>query len=412
MTDLKLTSDHFSPGKLTLVVDLDETLIKSMDRRQAKSHQEQAAVLKKLGLGPYDMAGHYAVWERPGLQPFLDFIFHNFNVVIWTAASKDYCGFIVNRVVCPVEKPKRQLSLCLWSDHGEASEREYQSPKSLDWLWGIMKLKGYEMNEHNCLGLDDYAMSTRPPPRGLDGRKAYEPNALLVRAWEFDPKDQISNGSLYLDGVQEGLRKWMREPTAPPVRHFSHLSATVPSKPRISRVPVVTSPPPLPLGAVLGGAVPAAGMPLALAPAAPLAMRPPVARPAPPSLSSILQGSAPRPMLAIPPVPQPAAIVSSVSPPPIVPALTAPAVAAAAAAVRRPVPAVAPAPAAPTPPVSPAAPEGERKPNPVLALPYINVSAKVLGEETSDGQPRRCSYCRGEFLTFSGKNLCPDCLPR
>ena len=225
MADLKLTSEHFSPGKLTLVVDLDETLIKSMDRKQARSHQEQAAVLKKLGLGPYDMAGHYAVWERPGLQPFLDFIFHNFNVVIWTAASKDYCGFIVNRIVCPIEKPKRQLSLCLWADHGEASEREYQSPKSLDWLWGIMKLKGYEMNEHNCLGLDDYAMSTRPAPRGLDGRKAYEPNALLVRAWEFDPKDQIGNGSLYLDGVQEGLRKWMREPTAPPVRHFTHLTA-------------------------------------------------------------------------------------------------------------------------------------------------------------------------------------------
>ena len=38
----------------------------------------------------HDMDGYYIVFERPGLQEFLDYLFANYIVSVWTAATKDY----------------------------------------------------------------------------------------------------------------------------------------------------------------------------------------------------------------------------------------------------------------------------------------------------------------------------------
>ena len=57
-----------------------------------------AGVLRTPPFSPQEKKdGHYKVFERPGLQEFLDYLFANFNVSVWTAASKSYALFIIDK---------------------------------------------------------------------------------------------------------------------------------------------------------------------------------------------------------------------------------------------------------------------------------------------------------------------------
>jgi hypothetical protein len=53
------------------------------------------------------MENYYIIFERPGLQQFLTFLFKNFNVSIWTAASKDYALFIIDKIIIAGNKNRK-----------------------------------------------------------------------------------------------------------------------------------------------------------------------------------------------------------------------------------------------------------------------------------------------------------------
>ena len=77
---------------INILLDLDQTCIsaESLDGDEPEFNYQNPKHLKKAQKYRYeDMDGYYMVFERPGLQEFLDFLFKNFNVSIWTAASKD-----------------------------------------------------------------------------------------------------------------------------------------------------------------------------------------------------------------------------------------------------------------------------------------------------------------------------------
>ena len=67
-------------GKINVILDLDSTLI-------------CAEPIESLPKGDfsefkvYNMDDYYKVFERPYLQEFLDFLFANFNVSIWTCCQ-------------------------------------------------------------------------------------------------------------------------------------------------------------------------------------------------------------------------------------------------------------------------------------------------------------------------------------
>ena len=84
--------------KKYFVLDLDETLISGIPKKQKHT-------LKKLE--NYNMDNYYTIYCRPHLQEFLDYVFEHFNVIIWTAASKDYCLFIVKNIV--LKNPNRKI---------------------------------------------------------------------------------------------------------------------------------------------------------------------------------------------------------------------------------------------------------------------------------------------------------------
>lgn len=133
-------------SKINIFLDLDNTIICSEDYT--------SELLRKIisdGLD-YDFIGNFLTAERPYLQFFLDYLFENFNVSIWTAASKKYASFIYDKFIKKYNQ-KRNLRLFLYSDHCNLSLKHKNSPKDLSMLWDVWKLDGF--NSNNTFIIDD-----------------------------------------------------------------------------------------------------------------------------------------------------------------------------------------------------------------------------------------------------------------
>jgi hypothetical protein len=89
-----------APGRIrNVVLDLDNTLISAVTREEfAKMDATRSAELTRE-LAWCEMDDDFVVFERPGVQPFLDYVFDNFNVAVWTAASKSYALYVIDNVV-------------------------------------------------------------------------------------------------------------------------------------------------------------------------------------------------------------------------------------------------------------------------------------------------------------------------
>lgn len=118
----------------------------------------------------YNMDDYYLVFERPYLQEFLDFLFENYNVSIWTAASKDYALFIIDNII---SRPNRNIDYIFFSYHCNLSKKKYNGRiKDLSMLWDQYKLPGYEPD--NTIIIDDYNKVTDPQPDISISAPAYE----------------------------------------------------------------------------------------------------------------------------------------------------------------------------------------------------------------------------------------------
>lgn len=130
-----------------VILDLDQTIISAIPRHRhnPKSHEKSKSLSYKL------MDDSYVVYERPHLQPFLDFLFANFNVSVWTAASKNYGLFILREIV--LSKNERRLDYFLHNNHCKISDKKTGCPKDLDMIFSKWKLPGYDKT--NTLIIDD-----------------------------------------------------------------------------------------------------------------------------------------------------------------------------------------------------------------------------------------------------------------
>lgn len=134
--------------KMNLILDLDETLISAeiTEEFNFKKYKNKSQKFKFKS-----MDGFYIIFERPHLQSFLDFVFENFNVSVWTAASKDYALFIINKFI---QTKKRKLDYIFFSYHCNVSKKLKNGTKDLSILWDLYKIPGY--NAKNTFILDDY----------------------------------------------------------------------------------------------------------------------------------------------------------------------------------------------------------------------------------------------------------------
>lgn len=134
--------------KLNVVLDLDNTLIHSV---QYNNISTVPSVWKNKGTRL--IPGDYVTFRRPHLEKFLDFLFENFNVGVFTAASKDYANEIVWQFV--QDKPGRKVDFLLSASDLQASKQLYGSEtmKKLNYIWDNLQV--YDYYPCNTIIIDD-----------------------------------------------------------------------------------------------------------------------------------------------------------------------------------------------------------------------------------------------------------------
>lgn len=167
-------------SKINVLLDLDQTVIsaEATEDYDIKKNKQKA---KKFTF--HDMDGYYVVFERPGLQPFLDFLFRNFNVSVWTAASKDYALFIVDKIIIG-KNSDRKLDYIFFSYHCDVSKDLKKGSKDLRMLCDIYKCPGYTLD--NTLILDDYDEVHKTQPG----------NCIIALPFEFTHNDSHEDNFL------------------------------------------------------------------------------------------------------------------------------------------------------------------------------------------------------------------------
>ena len=145
--------------KLNICLDLDQTLIWAGTDKEYMPYK-YPEIKKKAASKPFgkknitNMDNLYTIFERPGLQEFLDFLFDNFNVSVWTAASKDYALFVIKNIIYKKNKESRKLDWIFFSYHCDISKCIKKGTKDLSLLWDDYKLDGFSKN--NTIIIDDY----------------------------------------------------------------------------------------------------------------------------------------------------------------------------------------------------------------------------------------------------------------
>jgi hypothetical protein len=71
----------------------------------------------------------YRIYPRPGLQAFLDQLFNQYQVAVWTAADIDYALFVIKHFIT-CGKPERQLKFIMWHDHCEFSSNHTEDEQA------------------------------------------------------------------------------------------------------------------------------------------------------------------------------------------------------------------------------------------------------------------------------------------
>ena len=147
--------------KLNFILDLDQTIISS-EELTGKSKSKDKVIfnfnvndekksISENEMGQYHKLDQYIIVERPYLQEFLDYIFENFNVSVWTAASKEYARFICQKII--LNKPERKLDYFLYVEHCHMSTpKDIKNIKNLDFLYSKDR---EHFNPYNTILLDD-----------------------------------------------------------------------------------------------------------------------------------------------------------------------------------------------------------------------------------------------------------------
>jgi TFIIF-interacting CTD phosphatase-like protein len=165
--------------KINILLDLDNTLISSLSKKEEKHIYKPR--MKKFRWE--NMENVYKVFERPGLQPFLDFLFKHFNVSIWTAASKTYALFIIDKFILD-NHPERTLDYIFFSHHCKRSNKIKKTQKSIEILKNNFKLHNY--NRYNTYIIDDHPEVFKSQPD----------NCIQIKPFEFVNRQSYNDTEL------------------------------------------------------------------------------------------------------------------------------------------------------------------------------------------------------------------------
>lgn len=167
-----------------VVLDLDETLISAVEVDEIQNDAHLTENFKRRSpLFKYHLLDKdYVIFERPGVQEFLNFLFENYNVAVWTAASKDYALFVVEKVFMN-NHPDRKLDFICYARHCDESKAKTGCLKQLNNLFHLHKY-----TPQNTVIIDDNS--------NVLSQKNH-----CIRARSFDFTNLDSHEDKYLNGT-------------------------------------------------------------------------------------------------------------------------------------------------------------------------------------------------------------------
>jgi TFIIF-interacting CTD phosphatase-like protein len=169
--------------KYNIILDLDNTLLSAIPLEDFD--WDKKTKQKALEFNIHHMEEYYIIFERPGLQEFLDFLFKNFNVSIWSAASKDYVLYIIEHIILKGIS-SRKLDYIFFSYHCNWSKKECKELKCLDMLYSTFKLNE-KFKKYNTILIDDL-------PQNCKNQLC---NTIQVHPFEFDNKNSEQDNELF-----------------------------------------------------------------------------------------------------------------------------------------------------------------------------------------------------------------------
>jgi hypothetical protein len=180
--------------KYNVILDLDNTLISG---EPSEHFNFKKQIIKANKFDFETMEDYYIIFSRPHLQKFLTFLFNNFNVSVWTAASKDYALFIIENIILKGKK-NRKIDFIFFSYHCNISKKLTKNTKKLSILWDTFKIKNY--NENNTFIFDDYKEDV------YDSQKE---NCILAKIFEYTSEG--SESDIFLLNLIQMLKKMLKQ---------------------------------------------------------------------------------------------------------------------------------------------------------------------------------------------------------
>lgn len=144
--------------KIHVFLDLDETLINSIEPDTVVLNEKlfEWFPIYENNNGPII----FKTFLRPHLKTFLDWVFDNCNVSVWSAGERNYVLDIIKAIM-----PKRPLKIILWREHCEQAQSV--SLKNLAWLETKIDLEqfGYPILiddlKQNCHGNEGHCFNIK-----------------------------------------------------------------------------------------------------------------------------------------------------------------------------------------------------------------------------------------------------------
>ena len=182
---------------LNILLDLDNTLISSIKLEDEKLLKKNSRSYNdaKERLHWKRMGDDYIVFERPGLQEFLTYLFLNFNVSIWTAATKSYALFIIDEFILK-HHPERKLNFILFSHHCRKSMEIKNTQKSLEMI-------------PNQFGLNVYAANTFIIDDNPEVYEAQKDKCIPIKAFDVSANGDDTNSYIVFDRELEKIKLFL-----------------------------------------------------------------------------------------------------------------------------------------------------------------------------------------------------------
>ena len=131
-----------SLNRKLVILDLDNTCICAIETENIKD------VVYPDSFKSKDLEDIYRIYERPGLQSFLDDLFKYYDVAVWTAAGLTYALFVIDNFI--LSKKGRNLKFILWDEHCVYSSKRHPNKLTKD-----LSLLYPFYNKENMVLIDD-----------------------------------------------------------------------------------------------------------------------------------------------------------------------------------------------------------------------------------------------------------------